>query len=425
VLEDIATKDVTLFINIAGTAPHAYRNLEGNVEFEQNIVSLCWGHEEILDEFYVYYIKKQLEQRFPDHTIYSESLCSNNLIQYDGVIFQKNLFLKQKSLQAEDIIKAFSNKSLILNQTISHDKYRQYLIKRDIVSAQIEQDILNGIRTGYGALVIKNDSHVACLIISEKEKAHETIVSRGEIQSEYQLIKGRKLSSIDIVSVNNAFKQTQQNTCGLVYGGHMSLEKIYPALKNIDIAYQTLHIWISNKDVDSTYENIVSTEKDTIEKEEKRKAELRRQQVLEQEKRKAADADRLEREATLREIYGQKVKGFVEGFSVEVIDYPQYVSWLDERQREGWEGDKQEFIINDYGTVDWNERTLEGVVVNMMLRIKNRALGEYEDYCFSFTKAQDSEFSMRREMIVAECDDIEVIERWKTGLSFKSLWHAK
>ena len=40
-------------------------------------------------------------------------------------------------------------------------------------------------------------------------------------------------------------------------------------------------------------------------------------------------------------------------------------------------------------------------------------------------KAEDSEFSMRREMIVVECDDLEDIERWKTGLSFKSLWHEK
>ena len=101
------------------------------------------------------------------------------------------------------------------------------------------------------------------------------------------------------------------------------------------------------------------------------------------------------------------------------------MAWLNGRSREGWEGDKIEFVINDYGTVDWNGRTLEGVVINMVIRIKNRSLGEYEDNCFSFTKAQDSEFSMRREMIVAGCDNIEVIERWKTGLSFKSLWHAK
>jgi hypothetical protein len=205
----------------------------------------------------------------------------------------------------------------------------------------------------------------------------------------------------------------------------MSLEKIYPALENIDIEYQTLHIWISNKNVDLTYENIVSTEKGTIEKEEKRKAELRRQQVLEQERRKATDSDRLEREATLREIYGQKVKGFVEGFLSEVSGYDSYVGWLNERQQEGWKGDKVEFVINDYGTVNWKERTLEGVVINMMLRLKNDALGEYEDNCFSFTKAVDSEFNMRREMIVALCDNIEAIERWKTGLSFKSLWHAK
>ena len=163
-----------------------------------------------------------------------------------------------------------------------------------------------------------------------------------------------------------------------------------------------------------------SAEKDIIRNEEKRKAELRRQQVLERERRRAADADRLEREATLREIYGQKVKGFLEEISIEIIDYTEYVRWLDDRQREGWEEDKQEFIINDYGTVDWNERTLEGVIVNMLLRIKNRVLGEYEDYCFSFTKVQDSEFSMRREMMVGECDDIKFIERWKTGLSFKS-----
>ena len=88
-------------------------------------------------------------------------------------------------MQVEDIIEAFSNKSLILNQTISHDKFRQYLIKRDIVSAQIEQDILNGIRTGHGALIIKNDSHYACLIISEKEKAHEAMIALVEESGVY------------------------------------------------------------------------------------------------------------------------------------------------------------------------------------------------------------------------------------------------
>jgi hypothetical protein len=56
--------------------------------------------------------------------------------------------------------------------------------------------------------------------------------------------------------------------------------------------------------------------------------------------------------------------------------------------------------------------------------LKDRILGEYKDFCFIFGRINDTEFSMRREPVYAECDDGAAISAWQDGHQFKSEWFA-
>ena len=168
--------------------------------------------------------------------------------------------MKHQFSKIEKIVNFINDKDYIKDFILTHNNFKKYISKREILSTQIEEDVLDGNRNGFGSIVIKNKSNIACLIADEKIDAHNVIIMRGVIFDEYQLIKGEKLESIIKVSIENGFKQTQRGNCGLLYSDSTSLSKIYNALKNVKINYQTIPDWVSMKDVDSTYQAIINKE---------------------------------------------------------------------------------------------------------------------------------------------------------------------
>lgn len=56
--------------------------------------------------------------------------------------------------------------------------------------------------------------------------------------------------------------------------------------------------------------------------------------------------------------------------------------------------------------------------------VKQRALGEYQEKCFSVGYTADREFDLERDPLAVPCDDESSVNRYKVAHSFTSKWFA-
>ena len=438
IFEEHEDKDILVYLNLLSSAPHAYRDLEGNIKFENKMINICWAHSKSIDAKYEYYLKLELQNKYKDHSISFLDICNLSKLKninsnYDAIIFSKEHFLKHKYSKIKGLINLINDNDYIKDFILTYNNFTKYISKREILSTQIEEDVLDGNRNGFGSLVIQNESNIACLIAEDKIDAHNVIIMRGVIFEEYQLIKGKKLDSIIKVSIENGFKQTQRGNCGLLYSDSNSLSKIYKALKNVKIKYQTIPDWVSIKDVDTKYQAILNRENKQLEDNAARVAEAKLRKSEEDARRKKDLVEAKAQQAEFRRIYQPKVSSILDTFPDIAFNgelYPEFVEWFEMRKKSGWEEDTNKRNINivDYGKVLWgSNRTLEADIISMVVSLKNRDQGLRKDHCFVFTKIVDVEFEMYREAINAECkgENANRIVTWKKSFSFNSLWNVE
>ena len=54
--------------------------------------------------------------------------------------------------------------------------------------------------------------------------------------------------------------------------------------------------------------------------------------------------------------------------------FPNFSNWLNSRFDEGWETYGVNFEVADFGTLIWQKRSLDGVIVKAIIQQKNRVL---------------------------------------------------
>jgi hypothetical protein len=112
--------------------------------------------------------------------------------------------------------------------------------------------------------------------------------------------------------------------------------------------------------------------------------------------------------------------------SETIKDFPLFASWLNRRFDDQWESTDVQSEVEDYGTVQWNGRTLEGIVIRTTIRQRNRIKGAYESSCFIFAEVDDEEFTIFRDKLGVECDkEKNALDTWKIGIGFRSQWNAE
>lgn len=80
--------------------------------------------------------------------------------------------------------------------------------------------------------------------------------------------------------------------------------------------------------------------------------------------------------------------------------------------------------VADFGTVQWNGRALDAIIVKSVIQQKNRLLGQ--SVIILFGLVDDPEFSMQREAFAVDCDNgARFIKNWTIGKRFQSQWNAK
>ena len=106
--------------------------------------------------------------------------------------------------------------------------------------------------------------------------------------------------------------------------------------------------------------------------------------------------------------------------------FPDIARWKQELKNNGWELDKYDDELLDYGTANWKGRKLEAILLRATVSTKNPVRGEYAESCFVIGYLIDTEFKMRRDAINAECGaSADALSEWQTSRSFESRWVAR
>ncbi len=99
--------------------------------------------------------------------------------------------------------------------------------------------------------------------------------------------------------------------------------------------------------------------------------------------------------------------------------------WDRDRKLDHWELVDVKTEIEDYGLSDWKDRKLESIAIRVVVRDRNRRLGEYRDSCFLLGGVFDNEFSAFRDALETSCEDgADDLANWKRSRAFESAWIA-
>jgi hypothetical protein len=431
--------DVEILYNANSKAPHIAQNLRGDFVFSQNEARIClFGQNSAgLALTAEQAVLAKADTRRIAVTV--EPCNPEQLLNYDIVATQRNAFLQTKRDDALALIKA-----------IEDDDYRKLVEvtaadlnkAADAERAQIEKikaNVVDGAPDGFGVVLLKTESSNLCLAVRGELPSHRQLLLRDEdkLNREMQTEVVIKDTNID-----DAFVDAQKRQCGAVYASAAELKMLTAALARIDIPYAFSTLWILPIDVERENAELAEKTRIAAQQETERAERNADQSRLESKRAEDLSAMQAAQQIALRQKFGDSAKAAANALSSEIaawtndpgtkddqkrqiaILYPAFASWLTDKLADHWEIMTIDTEVQDFGTSTFKSRALDTIFARITLHLKDRILGEYKDFCFIFGRINDTEFSMRREPVYAECDDGAAISTWQDGHQFKSEWFA-
>jgi peptidoglycan hydrolase-like protein with peptidoglycan-binding domain len=427
--------EIALLYNASPTAPSVWVNVRGDIVFQSDTAALCFSQAK--PEVGMFrYTERILGEQGAKTIIAGAIPCDLSAAgtSIDIIAFERGELLKQREDYIRALVKLIGDNSFRKCKMISD--YASLAKQREILSLQIESDVEKNARKGFGVITV-SDSPAVCVINSSPPEQVDGI---KELLRRNQYLIAPKLASdwqyVD-ASPDLAFRGLQRRQCGYVAGGADDLRALTQALRREQIEYRFAAVWFEVQDVEqATFDT-----RDAREQEIRKKAESDRvqkeQQALEEKRQQERQSQKSVIEQGLRQKNAVKARAlmnsihdFVRGLAEKRLNdtsgfFPNYSNWLNKRFADQWETFNVSSDIADFGTAQWNGRPLEAIIVKSVIQQKNRILGKYEDHCYVFGLVDDSEFTEKRDQFAVDCDSGgSFVSKWKVGEAFQSQWNA-
>jgi tetratricopeptide (TPR) repeat protein len=430
-----ALDETLVLVNESGQAG-VVRNLRGDLVFESDKATMCFAHDNNLDAFAISELKRKLADHGARTLNVLAGVCQPaDFDKYDLIAVNRGLLATVSTEIAAAILAAADKGDLTLLTSISERELQVARNGDSIKSLQLENDLLKRAVDGFGVVVVKNSTSVVCQTVTSQQKAHESLLSHDADRLELEF--GAPASTIS-TSIDSAFVAAKRGQCGAIYGAAKDLRELVTSLQRDKLSYHVVPIWFSTADVDAEQTKIADHLTSEIRAQEALEQKKRDDQVRRAVERKQTNAERTEREAQLRQQNGSLARGMADSvlsriktFSSEAGDgmrvaqeWPSLAKWFGDQRRQEWELESVSGDLLDYGVVEWKSRVLEAGFVAVRFKMKQRALGEYQEKCFSVGYTADHEFDVERDPIAVPCEDESTLSRYKVAHSFTSKWFA-
>jgi hypothetical protein len=208
------------------------------------------------------------------------------------------------------------------------------------------------------------------------------------------------------------------------------------SLEEINSANDALQNYVNSNELANLYQKPNVPTAEEIQAREAVERKRKDDALLEAERTKTRENQKSVIEQRLRQQNGVKARAlmndiheFVKALAEKRGDsddrhFASYSNWLKGRFTDKWETSNVTSEVADFGTVQWEDRPLDAIIVRTVIQQKNRILGKYDSGCFMFGLVDDPEFSMQRDPLVADCDNSGPVSNWKVGKRFQSKWNA-
>jgi len=219
------------------------------------------------------------------------------------------------------------------------------------------------------------------------------------------------------------------------------MARLMEATKKLNAEAAILPLWIEPKVIEDGKNLAEKSEQERQVEIAARRQEMEAAAVLAKKQSEEASVVRARAQRELRDRYSQEArtaynelsgiqKAFISDDTAKAGEFaslfPNIARWKQEVAAGGWELDKYDDELVDYGTANWMGRELEAITVKAMISTKNAVRGEYATVCFVTSYLMDTEFKMRRDAMAVECGASDkVLSDWQTSRSFESRWVAR
>jgi hypothetical protein len=424
--------------NSVTSAPSITKDITGKFIFLTGSASVCFAQGALMDEDRRWFLERTLRQDGAMEVKEDTSPCDFSKVptEFDFVVFQRGELHKQRKDYVIGLMDLLQNEVLREYRVIPAADYDREVQGIRAVSLQIASDVEFNRRTGFGAITVTDVGSPACAIAED----HVTEVGLIELlQRDKELISRRLRFDWNIVNmtVGNAFVGLTRQQCGYAAGDANALRTLMLALRRDGKKYEFAPIWFTTEEVIAAGTNEIKR-RDALEKAKTDKNNIDDALRQQQGAQKQAVEDRLRRENGPRaRALKDKLDRIVKADAFKPLTdsprkatetqgpFPAFASWLNRRFDDQWETTDVVSEIADYGKVQWNGRTLDGIIVQTAVTQKNRIKGAYDTGCFIFGMVDDDEFSMSRDMFGVPCGSSgPTLDDWKSMREFKSFWNA-
>lgn len=434
---------VYVFINRSGDAGSVYKNLEGKTAFEQGRGSYCASDK--LDPMDFYILQGKIFGLWSDLKGLDAKSCGRDT---DVFIVQGNEITSDRLYNAI----ALSDLEQAVEFTMQQrdEEYGRLTFLKDT----IEQDVINGTRIGFGALTVESSEGPMCAVLNDKQQAHGEILTSNQTLLKVYGINDAKFSDV-FSGENEAFKSLQRQQCGMIYGSALSLGRLYLAGKSAGIKLEFLPLWVSPREVDEKNTALEAEKTQGAQQLNTAMQSIEDQQRLEQEAQRTLAEKATIRQRELREQNGLRFTIIKDQLQAEIfaaIDfaynnspddagyvakyveqtfvdkdtryspYDRIIANVQQMAAEKWEITEKTVSQIDYGSTKFNDREVEGLVVELKMASKNRLIGKYSEYCKRVHVMNDADFEIWREFEMSECNDNGATANWQTNWAFDSKW---
>jgi len=427
--------DYLALVNLSGKAPNALLNLEGDVVFENDRALSCFyqskGTVKNDLKYYLYDVISDKEFLVED----KDFECNqNNLLSYDLIFFEKGALVKESKSYVASLAAAIGNNELQLFRKITKEQRNKDFDSRETKARTIIEGLEDEMILGFGSLIIDNDNTTLCTDV--KNTLGQASIMRLLSNEFKRMGYGKSVSNVSFNSVENTFTNVQKGRCGFIYAGEGTLATLLNAFKASGTKYDVLPVWYSKKMVKKEQLRQDSKEQSEMIEDQKVKEQMDKDQKLAELRAEADGIIKKEQQDRLRKLNRNIVKSHVQLVKKEAalwLDedpentgkmlslYPSLESFIKKKLKESWELDKLDTEISDYGLSDFRNRIIESFITDINFTLKNRTLGEYEDFCVRVAILDDKEFEVLREPKMSDCSPGSM-DSYKKRLDFQSSW---
>ena len=287
-LKGIGQKDFVVFINLGPDAPHAYRDLSGDIKFENSQIVRCSPTLKKISLPKQVYVADQIKENLVENfTVDLKTKCSKGLDGIDALLVTGEDLGKPVQIPPLDVLdKAVADGTLSRLIDITWKNYEKAQMKAEMVSEQYATDVASGARIGFGAVAFDNQSGMACIVLDETENKEAHSASIQEMTMSYMTLIGKEISDRIETNVNNAFKFAQKQQCALIYAHSSDLRTLLEAAANANLKTKVLSKWVTESIIETRINELQKSQSQNASEEAERLNALKQQQIQDLEKKR-------------------------------------------------------------------------------------------------------------------------------------------